>query len=439
MQSLHNSAGILFSKILSFYYSAITRRRADFTTSGGELPAAPADFLPVLRFAVCSDIHIGGSGTEELRLKNLIDFMYTYSSEQSYNGFDALCIAGDFTNRGKAAEYDAFNGITADNLKAPTRLLVCTGNHEYIDYRDYDASLGARMFEKKLKQEQDSHIVINGFHFILTSYCEDGKTFKAKLKSFDESIRSAVADSEGKPVFVFQHPAPHATLYGSVCWGDRDISKVFRKYPDIIDFSGHSHYPINDPRSVWQNKYTALGCGTLSYFETDLDGRAGNFPYETKKAAQFYIVEADKDGNVRILPYDLITDSFFKNEYYFAQSDRKSFPYSFAKMKSLDPKPYFEPSAKITAKKDDEGETVLTFEGAKDKFIVESYKVTVTLNAIPYKSFDFSGKYMYLAKRNCYELNLGKPQPGKRCTVYIKALNAYAKTSETLKYKFITE
>ncbi|MBR5112545.1 MAG: metallophosphoesterase [Clostridia bacterium] len=438
MQSVKNNARIFVSKALSSYYSLIT----SFGKSTEAFPKAPADFRPVLRFAACSDIHVSGKEStaeerhpEEERLAKLINFMYDYSAKQEYKGFDALCIAGDMTDGGRDFEYDSFNKVIKENLKDETKFLICTGNHEYIAYRDKDASEGARMFEEKIQPNQDTHEVINGYHFVLCSYSEDGRTFKAKLPWFDKEIASAVKESGKKPVFTFQHPAPQRTIYGSVCWGDKDIPKVFRKYPQMINFSGHSHYPVNDLRSIWQNKYTALGCGTLSYYETDLDGFAGNFPYEFHEAAQFYIVEADAQGNVRILSYDLITDRFFDNEYYLTGLADKNYAYKFAKMKRSGGKPVFPQNTEISTRMNEHLDTILTFTGAEDKYCAESYKVSVFAGLKSVHSSSFSGKYMYLFEDNKYEINIGKLKPGKY-TAYIKAMNPYAKTSKELKYKF---
>ena len=43
---------------------------------------------------------------------------------------------------------------------------------------------------------------------------------------------------------------------------------------------------------------------------------------------------------------------------------------------------------------------------------------------------------MYLFEEDKYEVNLGKLEKGREYTAYIKAMNAYAKTSKELKYKF---
>lgn len=437
MFSLGNAFHVSISKLLATLYSVLS------VLGGGifyhdTLPQAPADFTPVVRFAVCSDVHINGdpNQTEAVRFGKLIRFMNDYSDAQEYKGFDALCVCGDFTNSGAAEEYDVFNSVIAENLREGTQLLTCMGNHEFISTRDKDPRLACRLYEEKMGGSLNTSVKINGYHFILCSYDETGSTFIGRTPWLEKQLFSAVKDTGDKPVFVFQHPAPFGTIYGSVNWGDASIPAVLGKYPQAVDFSGHSHYPVNDPRSIWQGGYTALGCGTLSYFETELDGIDGQFPYSYKEAAQFYIVEADAEGNVRVMPYDLITDSFFDNAYYLTELACRNYEYSYLKMKQRDPAPAFPADTQISTELSANGDTILRFTGAKDRFVVESYKLSVTKNGITVADDNFSGKYMYLFEDDSYTVNLGKLQSGKTYCVSITAMNAFAELSKPLTYSF---
>lgn len=431
-----NILHVMLAKLMAFLYTFLSFFGAGILFKA-DLPKAPGDFTPVLRFAVCSDVHLNGDpeAAEAQRLAKLINFMYDYSESQAYKGFDALCVAGDFADQGRPEQYDLFNKITSENLREGTQLLTCMGNHEFINYRDHDASLGARMYEEK-RGELNTSVKINGYHFILCSYAEDGKTFTSRLSWLEKEIKAAVKDTGDKPVFVFQHPAPFGTVYGSVNWGDASVPAVFLKYPQLIDFSGHSHYPVNDPRSIWQGGYTAFGCGTLSYYETELDAIAGNFPYDYHEAAQFYIVEADAAGNVRVMPYDLITDSFFDNEYYLTDLANRNFEYSYLKMKLRDKAPVFPENTGISIAADENGDYILTFTGAEDTFIVESYKVSVTKNGRKVAEDNFSAKYMYLFEDDVYTVDLGKLEAGKKYNVSVTAMNAFAELSSPLTYSF---
>ena len=441
MFSFMNIVRTLLAKLVVFLYSflAVFNGGIGFKS---ELPECPDDFTPVVRFAVCSDVHLNGDENqpEVARFRKLFDTVYAYSATQEYKNFDAVVLVGDIATTGYPVEYEMAKKVLNEKVQDGTKVLTCCGNHEYIAYRDVDASEGTRVFEQEMEREDCEHAVINGYHFIISSYDEDGRSFKDKAKWMNKEIKAAVKDTGDKPVFVFQHPAPFATIYGSINWGDPSIPLTFIKYPQVVDFSGHSHYPVNDPRSIWQGGYTAFGCGTLSYYETELDYIAGNFPYDTTQAAQFYIVEADAEGNVRVMPYDLITDQFFSNEYYLTDLAKRNYDYSFLKMKLRDEKPQFAADTKVGTYVNEKGETVLTFDGAVDNFIVESYKVSVAKSGIiPVFSDNFSGKYMYQFMEDTYEVNLGVLDSGKKYTASIVALNAYAETSKPLTYKFVAE
>ena len=43
---------------------------------------------------------------------------------------------------------------------------------------------------------------------------------------------------------------------------DTRVSDVLAKYPQVVTFSGHLHFPLNDPRSIWQASFTSFGCGS---------------------------------------------------------------------------------------------------------------------------------------------------------------------------------
>lgn len=441
MFSFMNIARTLLAKLVALLYSVISVLCGGIFGYSAEMPECPDDFEPVLRFAVCSDVHLNGDEDQEeaKRFEKLINFMYDYSAKQEYKNFDALVLVGDIATTGYPEEYAVAKKILKENIKDGTKVLSCCGNHEYIAYRDVDASEGTRVFEEQMERDDKEHAVINGYHFIISSYDEDGKSFTDKASWINEQIKIAIDDTGDKPVFVFQHPAPFATIYGSINWGDPTVSLIYNKYPQVVDFSGHSHYPINDPRSIWQGTYTAFGCGTLSYYETELDYISGNFPYNTEQAAQFYIVEVDKDGNTNVMPYDLITDQFFDNSYYLTDLADRNFDYSFIKMKMRDSAPIFADDTEVSTYVNDNGETVLKFTGADDTFVTESYKVSVWSGLKKVCEDNFSGKYMYLFEDDVYEVNLGVLESGKKYKAQIVALNAYSETSKPLTYSFVAE
>ncbi|MBR6005147.1 MAG: metallophosphoesterase, partial [Clostridia bacterium] len=278
-----------------------------------ELPETPDDFTPVVRFAVTSDVHLNGEPDQPaaLRLAELFQDSYEYAENEKYQNLDAVVVVGDFATTGSDEEYKLFNEIVEGNIKDGTELITVLGNHEFISYRDYDASIAYEHYKELINKDVDRHLVINGYHFIACSYSEDGKTFDSKKDWLNKELTDATKEDADKPVFVFQHPAPFATIYGSVNWGDFTVRTVFEKYPQIIDFSGHSHYANSDPRTIWQGAFTAVGTGSLSALMSNLNYIAGDEDAPGESGA-FWIVEADKDGNVRLKLYDIVSRQFFE-------------------------------------------------------------------------------------------------------------------------------
>ena len=352
-------------------------------TSGltGEEIHTPEDFTPILRFVVCSDIHLNGEEEQDaaVRFANLFKDMYAYSEGKNYTNLDAVVVVGDFTGGGAEKEYEMFNKIVAENKKDSTQLLTVLGNHEFIDYRDVDATVGYDIYKKFISENVDTDIVINGYHFIGVSYDDNGETFKGKAQWLNERLANATKEDPDKPVFVYQHPHPTLTVYGSVNWSDLTIRSVLSRYPQVVNFSGHSHYSASDPRSVWQGSFTAVGTGSLSAFMGNLNYIDGDKDAPGKSGGA-WLVECDADGNVSMKLYDIENRMFFSNaDYYFTNlSDSSKRTYNWHKQKSLDTSPLFPENSAVTGSVDENGDTVISFPEAKGFYEAENYKITVT-------------------------------------------------------------
>ena len=398
----------------------------------------PDDFKPVLRFAVCSDIHLNGEENQEAatRLRNLFEDMYKFSENKSYKNFDAIVVAGDFTGGGAEKEYEIFNKIIAENKREETKLLIVLGNHEFIDYRDVDATVGYKVYKKYISENVDTDVVLNGYHFIGVSYDDNGKTFTGKINWLEEKLYNATQENPEKPIFVYQHPAPTLTVYGSGNWGDMTMRKVLNKYPQVVDFSGHSHYAPSDPRSVWQGAFTAVGCGSLSAFMGNLNYIEGDrdAPGESGGA---WLCEVDAEGNVSMKLYDIANRMFFENiDYYFTNLSKSSKrAYTWSQQKSLDTKPKFPENAKITTTVNENGETVLTFPEAKGFYPAENYKITVTNGNKKVFEKTVISEYVRATNEDV-KVNLGTLEKGNYA-VKITAYSPYAKKGQVLTEKII--
>ncbi len=330
-----------------------------------------------LRFIVTSDIHYkADNDIEKERFEKGMRMAYDYAGKCDYKKIDAFFAVGDFANCGSEAEMLKFKKSLDMVISDDTKITLMLASHEFHS-ADGQAGAVARL-ERIFGQKPDNYFSIAGCPFICIS-TEDGCSIKEeKQKWLKECLADAVSDSRKKPVFVFQHPHLTDTVYGSINWGDDDIISILTDYPQVIDFSGHSHAPVNDPRSIHQKYFTSLGTGSLSYFELDeFDYMYGTVPPDCKECAQFYIVEVDNDNRVRIIPVDILTESFFFDGYVIENCwEPDSFIYT-QERALTEPKPYFESTAGVSLKMSD-GKLNISFPQAKTEgYRVNSYSVVL--------------------------------------------------------------
>ena len=400
----------------------------------------PDDFTPVVRFVVCSDIHLDGDENQQAakRFANLFNDMYDYAEGCEYKNLDAVLVAGDFTGGGAEKEYQIFNKIVNENKKDETQLLAVLGNHEFIDYRDVDATVGYDVYRKYINEDVDTDVVINGYHFIGVSYDDNGSTFSGKTKWLDERLKKATAEDPDKPVFVYQHPHPALTVYGSVNWGDVDTRAVLSKYPQVVNFSGHSHYAASDPRSVWQGEFTAVGCGSLSAFMGNLNYIDGDKDAPGNSGGA-WLVECDANGNVSMKLYDIENRTFFDNiDYYFTNLSKTSKrTYTWRQQKALDTAPKFPEGATVTSYVDENNDTIITFPEAEGYYPAENYKIKVTRKSKTVYSGTVISEYVR-ATDDDVSVNLGHLSSGEY-KVKIVAYSPYAKKGEKIKQTITVE
>ena len=335
------------------------------------------NFEPVLRFMVVSDVHYKDDHTVERdRMESAIRTAYALSENEGYDKLDALYVVGDFANSGTRKQMEAFKATLDNNLRPGTDYTLSLASHEFGSEGEQAA---LDKFAEIFNQNPDSHKVINGYHFISVT-CTNGCHFDEEKQAWvAKELEIAAKDDPKRPIFFFQHPHIMGTVYGSANWGEDELTAILMNYPQIIDFSGHSHAPINDPRSIHQRHFTCLGTGTLSYFELDeFDKVYGTIPPNDDVAAQMLIVEADAENRVRIYPYDLITGNFFPFTWKIDSAwDVDSYLYTDARYRT-EKAPWFEEGAKLEIKDVKADGFTVEFDQAKvEEEYVDDYNVYV--------------------------------------------------------------
>nr|MCR5485097.1 metallophosphoesterase [Clostridiales bacterium] len=279
-------------KLISTILAAVMSITSVFISA--RAPKDTSDFTPVLRFIASSDSHIGGQPQQPGRVQKMIKTGYAVAdADEEYDKLDAVLIVGDLTNRGRKSQFLTFYASVKSVLRDGTQFLpVMAKSHDGGTMSNHDVHefLGSLTGEKP-----DLHKVINGFHFIGLSASDLDEHYSEYQREWlIKQLDEAVADDPDKPIFVFQHEHISDTVYGSyIRWGMDYFRDILVQYPQVVDISGHSHYPLNDPRSIWQDEFTAIGTGALYYSEFTIDDVETYHPSDRFQTSTFWIIEAD--------------------------------------------------------------------------------------------------------------------------------------------------
>jgi len=214
-----------------------------------------------------------------------------------------------------------------------------------------------------------------------------------------------------------------------------DIRMVLKDYPQVVDFSGHSHYAANDPRSIHQSTFTAIGCGAVTGAMGNLSYISGD-AYGDGESGTFWICEVDDGGNVRLRLYDVISDCFYENiDYYLTDlADKSRRAYTWGRMMAQDTPPVFPDSAELTVSNDEEGNTLVTFPEAQGYYRAENYKITLSRNGEKIKDLIVLSDY---TRATDFEktVNLGVLENGEY-EIKVRAYSPYAKKGDTKVWEF---
>ena len=246
-----------------------------------------------LKVGIISDSQIIPSANDPNPLLNIFtDHLKRTLEVLKYHKIQALIFAGDLTDSGTEYAYDLINKIINDVYKEGEERPIFNfimGNHDYylsysMENNIFNPKIGEPkqmqfLFYNKLKEKPFSHKVINGYHFINWG-SENGSMDDSNknVEWAETQIKLALEDSKEKPIFVTTHLNANDTVYGSKGYSAKNLRELFNKYPNIIHFSGHSHYSLIDERSIWQNEFTSIQTQSISYVELEPGFQNGEIP-----------------------------------------------------------------------------------------------------------------------------------------------------------------
>ena len=329
------------------------------------------------RFIVCSDTHVSETKDENqielVRFRQMFEQSFDYAKGQKYSKIDHVMVVGDGADDASIESQTLYNNAVKEMSKHyDVPVTTVLGNHEFTwtlkSYEeiiaDYKSVTGAT--------ELDYHFKIGDFHFIAMSPRNKSWQYVEQESApwLEEQLKQAAADdpSGSKPIFVFQHVGIKNTCYGTdvdyQTYTDDEgethdavlIPALLEKYPQVIHFSAHSHRPISDPRMIMQDKYTTITTGALSYYDMDIPNLYTNHvfaqpdgsyiwsifnDFQDLDASQFLIVEVEKNGRTKVMPYCIDGNHFVGDGYVIEPfSSISNFKYTIAR-KDTDPLPVF--------------------------------------------------------------------------------------------------
>lgn len=392
--------------------------------NAGEIEA-PRELSPVfdeskiaLSLAAISDVHIEGSSDAYAnKFTAALNQLKAKAAESDANGIDGVMVVGDLIQRAEITMAQNFKALYEDVFK-PTEvpMIYTVGNHDMNPKYDWTPSTVAQSVamantfgDDYFKTDIDNtmrnnyearHCVIGGYHILaVTPNGDQPITYSPNVITWlDQQLDAITKTDPNRYVIVLTHPMIYNTIYGSLLgedggvwtstlpnyWATRVLTGVLEKYPQVVSFHGHLHFPINDPRSLWQGKWTALGCGSTRYMAIEPAGWEGisNTPTVMNDANNFsqgYLVQFDVNGNMRVVKMDFFNNGTIGEPYVMQYPDAAGAnlaKYNNVTRKAANQAPTM---STIDVKDVKEAETAsVTFAAGKDDEFVHHYIVTLS-------------------------------------------------------------
>ncbi|MFC5450742.1 metallophosphoesterase family protein [Paenibacillus aestuarii] len=266
---------------------------------------------PLFSFSVLSDAHIMSWDTDSQRLlrQALADHHALRPTSK------LLVLNGDLTN-GDEADYRSLFGVLNRQPHAPVHATM--GNHDFygmwrttdgrLDTRklnpDWSSAKAVQLFDRMFKYEKPYHeLIVEGYRFLFLSgeayrdvdpsIGEDAYLSPEQLAWLKSRLEASAAEDGGKPVFVFLHQPLPQTLDGTDLERNvvqhQQVRALLEAHPNVILFSGHTHWNLETTKQVKQLKFLAASSASIRQV-----WNAQNEP-ETKSISQSLIVDVYRD------------------------------------------------------------------------------------------------------------------------------------------------
>lgn len=218
------------------------------------------------------------------------------------------------------------------------------------------------------------------------------------------------------------------------------------KYPQAIFFTGHTHFTIEDERSITQNKYTWINAGPSHYGVLSLATTPGVSAYRASGnwINEALVVDVDEGSNVTVTRLNTREKKAVDKKWFInAPHDGSQFKYTYPVNERADKDAA--PTMSGVLNIDDIGETAckISFPQGIDNLFVYHYKVDVIdaeTKKTVFSQYVFSE--FYWKQDNNYptlSCNINGLQPNTKYEVSVKAVDSFESESVPIVKEFTTK
>ncbi|MBQ8288291.1 MAG: metallophosphoesterase [Clostridia bacterium] len=210
---------------------------------------------PLYEMQVLSDIHINAS---QSHIHNQHFAMALEDIKKLSPNSIGIFVNGDIADHGEEAEYRSFQQLIENAGEGLPNVYCSIGNHDLAS-GPYQDKLD--LFLQYTEPATDSVYFdqwIDGVHFIYLGSEATGLNAQLSREQLNW-FKNALAENrdESRPIYVFLHQGLIDTVAGTFAYQkwhginqSKDFAKILKAYPEVILFSGHSHWEMDSPSSM---------------------------------------------------------------------------------------------------------------------------------------------------------------------------------------------
>lgn len=271
-----------------------------------------------LTIAVLTDLHCDGTPRQSARMYRALQVL----QNRAENGIDVLLMAGDYTYTGSHSEAEAFRDTLVGYIDPQrTAIVPACGNHDTCWTGCMAADGWNAVWQPvltKLAPDSDGehgnwHVECGGYHFLtIEPYTYSPNLFTEHTAQWlRDTLTALTAADPTRYIFIATHGAADGsgvygadeTLDGAIAsWGNSPtLYDMLRDFPQVVLFTGHTHYSLENERSIMQRHFTAVNAGGVTnigcIWSTDAAGWLNSEFAENQSHGLLLTVE---DGAVHI-------------------------------------------------------------------------------------------------------------------------------------------